>query len=405
MLLLLTLFVATQLSAAEPAGQTDPKGVSGPEGTAKPRLEIRDGDRVVYVGDTFVERDQRTGYFETDLATRFPGTKFVFRNLGWSADTVRGLSRAYFDPPEKGRERLIEQIQTLEPTVLIVGYGMADSLEGNDDPAAFAQGYRQLLDDVAGSVRTLVLVTPIKPQSFQGKLPVNAKRLPAYVDVIRTIAKERGAVLLDFYGDAAAQYPTENGLHPIAPAYAAVADWMVAKLGLEANSPVEVSLAGGEVKQAQATTITGMATEGKSLTWKQKDQKLPLAKAPTDKPSSWKFTVSGLEAGTYQLLENGKPVASGTAEEWKQGIAVPQQVMSQQTEELRVLIDRKNGYFFHRYRPQNITYLIGFRKHEQGHNAKEIDALDGYLQKAEEQIAALSVPAERTMKFEKRETP
>ncbi len=56
--------------------------------------------------------------------------------------------------------------------------------------------------------------------------------------------------------------------------------------------------------------------------------------------------------------------------------------------ELLKLIHRKNDLFFHRYRPQNETYLRGFRKHEQGQNAKEISEFDPLIQRVEEQIAA-----------------
>ena len=45
--------------------------------------------------------------------------------------------------------------------------------------------------------------------------------------------------------------------------------------------------------------------------------------------------------------------------------------------------------FFHRWRPQNHTYLFGFRKHEQGQNAKEIVQFDPLVEKAEKQIAEL----------------
>ena len=46
----------------------------------------------------------------------------------------------------------------------------------------------------------------------------------------------------------------------------------------------------------------------------------------------------------------------------------------------------KNQLFFYRWRPQNETYLFGFRKHEQGKNAKEIAEFDPLVDKAEEEI-------------------
>lgn len=55
---------------------------------------------------------------------------------------------------------------------------------------------------------------------------------------------------------------------------------------------------------------------------------------------------------------------------------------------LRDLIEAKNDLYFHQYRPQNETYLRGFRKHEQGQNAKEIAEFDPLIAQAESRIAA-----------------
>ena len=53
---------------------------------------------------------------------------------------------------------------------------------------------------------------------------------------------------------------------------------------------------------------------------------------------------------------------------------------------LKQLISKKNQLFFHRYRPQNETYLYLFRKHEQGNNAVEIPQFDPLIKKADEAI-------------------
>jgi hypothetical protein len=49
----------------------------------------------------------------------------------------------------------------------------------------------------------------------------------------------------------------------------------------------------------------------------------------------------------------------------------------------------KNRLFFHRWRPQNETYLFGFRKHEQGNNGVEIPQFDPLIAEKEKQIAGL----------------
>jgi lysophospholipase L1-like esterase len=59
---------------------------------------------------------------------------------------------------------------------------------------------------------------------------------------------------------------------------------------------------------------------------------------------------------------------------------------------LRTAIRQKNELFFHRYRPQNETYLFLFRKHEQGNNAVEIPMFDPLIAEKENEIARLKQP-------------
>src|SRR5262245_57862453 len=60
---------------------------------ARGEFELRDGDRVVLLGDTLIEREQHFGFIELMLTTRFPERNITFRNLGWSGDTPSGDSR------------------------------------------------------------------------------------------------------------------------------------------------------------------------------------------------------------------------------------------------------------------------------------------------------------------------
>ena len=58
-------------------------------------------------------------------------------------------------------------------------------------------------------------------------------------------------------------------------------------------------------------------------------------------------------------------------------------------ESLRQAVVEKNQLFFYRWRPQNETYLFGFRKHEQGKNAKEVAEFDPLVGKVEDEINKL----------------
>ena len=56
-------------------------------------------------------------------------------------------------------------------------------------------------------------------------------------------------------------------------------------------------------------------------------------------------------------------------------------------EKLRQVIVEKNRLYFHRWRPQNETYLFGFRKHEQGKNAAEVPLFEPLVEAQEKEIA------------------
>lgn len=82
----------------------------------------------------------------------------------------------------------------------------------------------------------------------------------------------------------------------------------------------------------------------------------------------------GYARSASQLVEQLTPAK---AKELKTGDA----------ESLRELIQKKNELFFHRYRPQNVTYLFLFRKHEQGNNAVDIPKFDPLVAELEQQIS------------------
>ena len=96
-------------------------------------FEIQEGDRVLFLGDTLLEREGSYGYLETRMQQQFADRKFTVRNLAFSADTPLGWSRASFDPAAKGFDRLKEQLALVKPTVVFLGYGMAASLQEMTD--------------------------------------------------------------------------------------------------------------------------------------------------------------------------------------------------------------------------------------------------------------------------------
>ena len=84
---------------------------------------LHDGDRVVLIGDAFLEREGDLGIIEAALVASHPQARLTVRNLGWTGDTVWAESRGVFDPPSAGYARLLTLVKELRPTVVILAYG------------------------------------------------------------------------------------------------------------------------------------------------------------------------------------------------------------------------------------------------------------------------------------------
>src|SRR5262249_54968431 len=134
---------------------------SVPARPAEP-FAFKDGDRVVLIGSTLIEREQRAGYWETMLTARHPKLNLMARNLGWSPDTVLGDARAGFGTTADGFRHLKEHTLSLKPTVILVGYGTNEAFEGKDGVDRFVKGLNTLLDTLAPAKARVVLLSPTR---------------------------------------------------------------------------------------------------------------------------------------------------------------------------------------------------------------------------------------------------
>lgn len=262
---------------------------------------LRPDDRVALLGGSFMERLQSFGALEAEVQCRKPNWKLRFRNIGWSGDDVHGIARKRFDQAEDGFLRVLQDIETADPTVVIVAYGFAEAADGVDAVKRFEPGLLRLIDEIAKTDRRIVLMTPVA--------------MPGYRIV---------------------------GFHNAVMQCRAI----VRQVGSQLKLPVL------------------------SIDWQPSDTEL--------NPQRLFPNAIGYASFSKQLadqLVGGEPSDSVS-------------------DEVGELIVRKNQLFFHRYRPQNETYLLLFRKHEQGNNAAEIPMFDPLIQDADEAIWAAAKPKE-----------
>jgi len=372
-------------------------------------LKLSDGDRVVLIGSTLIEREQESGYWETALTCRFPKANATFRNLGWSGDTVFCDARAMFESPAVGFQHLKEDLARLKPTVILVGYGMNESFEGEAGLPRFQKGLANLLDMLGATKARIVVISPPPQEKIGSRLPDPAKHnqdIRLYADAIHSEAQKRGLIFLDLFTPLQAEAQTssyqpltDNGVH-----FTVLGYWRSARLleqtlaGSARSWRVDIDKDGimKKVEGAQASKI-----QSAPLRFQVLDRDLPTPRAPLESvtmkrtpegKSGRVIHVDGLLAGKYALQIDGREVATGSAKEWAAGVQLTRGREFDQVEKLRQTIMEKNRLFFHRWRPQNETYIYGFRKHEQGQNAREIPEFDPLIIQLEKKIAELRVP-------------
>lgn len=268
-------------------------------------FELKPTDRLVLIGNTLIEREQRYGYWEAMLTAHAPGLKV--RNLGWSGDDVYGTARRAFDldKPDIGRKRLVELTIAEKPTAILICYGGNEAFEGDAGLEKFKKGLETLLDELAPTKARICLMSPPPLEDKGRPLPdpgPQNKRLAVYREAIKQIAEARGLCFADLF---------------------------------------------------EVLGRTGM---------------------------------SGLTDDGMHLTEDGYKQAT-TA--FAKALGLPEASYSESLEPVRQAIRKKNELYFYRWRPQNETYLFGFRKHEQGKNAKEVAEFDPLVAAAEAEIDKL----------------
>jgi lysophospholipase L1-like esterase len=389
LLLAIQLLIGAWLLASVPSLGDEP---------SQPRQAlVQQDDRLVLVGATLVERMQRYGYLDSQLALRTSG-KLQTRNLGWSGDTVFGISRAVFGTPQEGFQRLINDVVQAKPTVVLLAYGRNEAFAGEQGAASFEQQYRLLAKTI--SEKTLARLIFLQPRDIEwtgAPLPAPAtqnKNLRHYREIIRRVAQSLDSPVIEST-ETNEWSLTTNGLHPTESGFWKYASWLADELvpASVAEFPPIV------VAENDANPKAVLAKKVKPNRYSFKLSAAPPAPTPpqgADTSAAGLLRISGLPDGEYQLLMDGVPLQTATAKQWATGQPASTTSGARIAEQIRQLAVAKNELYFHRYRPQNETYLLLFRKHEQGNNAVEIPQYEPLVEKVEQQIQQLTQPTEVT---------
>src|SRR5437667_9556758 len=139
-LLLTTVGIALlglNLSYAAPASppRRHPAGLSRSVLAQKQSdFALKDGDRVVFYGDSITEQRMYTTYVEHYVLTHYPDRRVTFINTGWGGDTVSG-NDCKPCAGVGGLARIKRDVIDHRPTVVTLLFGMNDGQYRDFDPA------------------------------------------------------------------------------------------------------------------------------------------------------------------------------------------------------------------------------------------------------------------------------
>src|SRR5947199_7926404 len=122
-------------------------------------FSLKNGDTVVFYGDSITDQRLYTTFAETYVLTRFPALRVNFVHSGWGGDRVSGGGGGPIDV------RLRRDVIAYRPTVMTIMLGMNDGGYRSFDAGLFdtySRGCEHIVQKVKGALPRLRL-TFIQP--------------------------------------------------------------------------------------------------------------------------------------------------------------------------------------------------------------------------------------------------
>jgi lysophospholipase L1-like esterase len=323
-------------------------------GSAARAEMFKDGETVVFLGDSITAGGRYYNVISDYYLTRFPERTVRFVNAGRSGDSAGGsLKRVQEDVIEK------------KPTSVAIMFGMNDVGRGSyvanpDDKKKAAQqqalnGYKANMEKVVERIRAeagnpkLLFITPspfdqtvvLDKDNNQPGCNDGLGRCAAFV---RELAAKNNGTVVDFHGPMTAlnleqqkkdpKWTIIGGdrVHPGAPGHLMMA-WLFLKTqGAPAVvSEVIVDAAAGRAVENVNAEVTAVAKKDGGVTFTLLEKTLPfpidsaaksvLALLPIENDLNQEIlSVRGLAAGNYELKIDGAAVGRYSAQDLERGI-------------------------------------------------------------------------------------
>lgn len=300
---------------------------------AAPRLELRQGDHVIFLGNTLAERMQQFNNFETRLMVRFADLDLSVRNLGWSADTITLQPR-----PLKFGDA-VQHLTRTQADVILAFFGLNESFDGEAGLARFEQDLdaylkAHLAQQYNGKTAPrLALVSPIAHEKLARltHVDVDARNaeLARYTEAMRRVAARNNVPFADLYTptkkamDAATAPLTINGIHLNERGDRVVAGLLMTALGFaEAGASADAPAAGATASAAAKTNAKTIEALRASIAEKNQDFFYRFRPVNAEYVMGRRFEPFGSVNFPPEMKELDKIVGEHDRRIWKQARAL-----------------------------------------------------------------------------------
>jgi lysophospholipase L1-like esterase len=350
------------------------------------KFALKDGDRVVFYGDSITDQRLYTTFAETYVVTRFPRLKVWFVHSGVGGDRVTGGWAGDIGV------RLPRDVIAYKPTVMTIMLGMNDgSYQGWDEGIfkTYSTGYQHIIDTVKHALPGIrITVIQASPYDDVTRPPniddgYNAV-LVRYGQFVKELGEREGLLVADLNAPvvsmlekAKAEDPElakdiiKDRVHPGPGGHLIMAEALLKAWNAPATvAAVEIDAAGGRVTRSDNAKITGLKA-GSTLSWTETDGALPMPVDMGEKPTALSvrssdfiaaldqepLKVTGLSAASYSLTIDGEKVGSFTKDQLKEGInlATLPTPMAKQAAKVHDLTVNHNDIHFARWREVQIS--------------------------------------------------
>jgi lysophospholipase L1-like esterase len=401
---------------------------------------IKDGDRVVFLGDSITEQRLYTTYIEAYALTRHPEWKLWFRNVGWGGDTSWLRQRAHpderqlFAADEASQQKMVEDsvgrglkrdVLPLKPTVVTIKFGMNDHSYQKfreDIFKAYVRSQSELAKVLEANGARVAFLTsqPIEDKRPDPDKDVRNQSLRQFSDGLKEVAAKQGATFVDQFdpymaimlheraADPAAIIGGGDAVHP-GPAGHTIMAWAILKgLGAPALvSRAEIDGAAGKVVAAEGCRLNNLKADQGTVAFDRSDDALPMPVDPPAEPAlklapilqdldRYELQVTGLPAGSYELSIDGEPAGKSSSEELAKGwnLATSAGPITKQAREVLTQVFTKNNLYFQRWRNIQLYEFPDWAQSPEveSKRAAELARLDAQIAQIEAQIDAVRQP-------------